>query len=227
MLESIFTSGVDQPLTIAKTLLSLGGALGIGFIISLIYIVTHKKEGYASSFPVTLIMLPAIIAIIILLIGDNIARAFGLAGAFSLIRFRSAASDPKDIAYVFFSLAIGLACGVGYVAYAAMFALILCLVMLILEKSSFAKPSNPGMLLKVTIPENLNYHALFDDIFDRYTDSWQLKRVKTSNFGSLFDIFYQIQFKAEYSPKDFLDELRCRNGNLDISLTVNDFENII
>jgi len=224
MLESIFTPAVTESLSIGKILLSVGASLAIGFIISLIYIATHKKGGYAPSFPVTLIMLPSIIAIIILLIGDNVARAFSLAGAFSLIRFRSAAGDPKDIAYVFFTLAVGLACGAGYVAYAALFAIILGGVMLLLEKINFARPKTPGMLLKITIPENLNYQALFDDIFDRYTDTWQMKRVKTSDFGTLFNMFYQIQLKDEGSQKVFLDELRCRNGNLDISLTVDDFE---
>jgi len=224
MFESLFSSGIAESLSIGKTLLVIGSALMLGLIISLIYIATHKKEGYAPSFPITLIMLPAIISIVILLIGDNVARAFSLAGAFSLIRFRSAASDPKDISYVFFTLAIGLACGMGYVGYAALFAAILCSVMLVLQKINFANPQNSSMLLKVTVPENLNYQALFDDILNQYTDSWDLKRVKTSDFGTLFNLIYRIQLKAACSQKDFLDELRCRNGNLDISITMSGFE---
>lgn len=224
MFDTLFASGIAESLSVGKTLLILGAALALGLFISLIYMATHKKEGYSRSFPVTLIMLPAIIAIIILMIGDNVARAFSLAGAFSLIRFRSAASDPKDIAYVFFSLAVGLTCGMGYIAYAALFALILCSVMLVLENLRFASPKNASMLLKITVPENLNYQDLFDDIFNRYTDAWHLQRVKSTDFGTLFNLVYRIHFKSDCQQKDFLDELRCRNGNLDISLTMNEYE---
>ncbi len=167
-------------------------------------------------------MLPAIISIIILLIGDNIARAFSLAGAFSLIRFRSAPGDPKDIAYVFFTLAVGLACSMGYIRYAGLFAVILGTVMLLLQKMKYASSQNTSMLLKVTVPENLNYEGLFDDILNKYTKSWEMNRVKTSDFGSLFNLFYRIEINKEYSQKTFLDELRCRNGNLDIALTMNE-----
>ena len=224
MLETIFSSGVGEALNIGKTLFIIISALVLGLAISRAYIATHNKEGYSSSFTVTLIMLPAIISIIILLIGDNIARAFSLAGAFSLIRFRSAPGDPKDIAYVFFTLAVGLACGMGYVGYAALFALILCSVMLLLENISYAIPKSTTMILKVTVPENLNYEGLFDDILNNYTNSWHLSRVKTSDFGSLFNLAYRIEFKKDCSQKTFLDELRCRNGNLDIRLTMHEFE---
>jgi hypothetical protein len=220
MLDTLLASSVSDTLSLTKTLLILASALGIGFIISQVYITTHKKEGYIPSFPVTLIMLPAIIAIIILLIGDNIARAFSLAGAFSLIRFRSAPGDPKDIAYVFFTLAVGLACGMGYVAYAALFAVILGLVMFIMYKIDYASLPHTEMVLKITVPENLNYQSLFDDILNKYTNGWRMRRVKTTDFGSLFNIDYRLEMKKDCSQKDFLDELRCRNGNLDISLTL-------
>ncbi len=227
MLEALLNSNVSETLSISKTLLILASALLLGLVISRAYIATHKEEGYSPSFTTTLIMLPAIISIIILMIGDNVARAFSLAGAFSLIRFRSAPGDPKDIAYVFFTLAVGLACGMGHIEYAALFAVILSAVMLVLHKISYARSKSTEMLLKITIPENLNYQALFDDIFSRYTDSWRIKTVKTSDFGSLFKLVYQIVLKKDCAQKEFLDELRCRNGNLDISLTVSDFEDKI
>ena len=224
MLDTLLASTVSDTLSITKTLYILISALVLGLVISRAYIWTHKEEGYASSLPVTLIMLPAIISIIILMIGDNVARAFSLAGAFSLIRFRSAPGDPKDIAYVFFSLAVGLACGLSHVGYGALFAVILCAVMIIINKTKYAASKNIGMQLKISVPENLNYQNLFDDILSRYTDSWHLTKVKTSDFGSLFNIVYRIQMKGGCSQKDFLDELRCRNGNLDISLTISEFE---
>ncbi len=220
MLESLFTTtGASETLTIGKILIVLASSLVLGLFISLVYIYTHKKEGYSPSFTITLIMLPAIISIIILMIGNNVARAFSLAGAFSLIRFRSAPGDPKDIAYVFFTLAVGLACGMGHVEYAALFAVVLCGAMLILSKINYARPRHTGMQLKITVPEDLDYQTLFDDIFRKFTSSWQLKRVKISDFGTLFNVVYFIEMKEGTSQKDFLDELRCRNGNLDISLS--------
>ncbi|MEN6463530.1 MAG: DUF4956 domain-containing protein [Syntrophomonas sp.] len=215
---------MGETLTISKTLLIVLAALVCGLAISQVYIFTHKKEAGSQSFTISLIMLPAIVAIIILLIGDNIARAFSLAGAFSLIRFRSAPGEPEDIAYIFFTLAVGLACGMGYIGYSGLFTIILGSVMLILYKSKYASSKCAAMLLKVSVPENLNYEGLLDDILDCYTNTWQMSRVKTSQFGTLFTLFYTIEFKKGCSQKTFLDELRCRNGNLDITLTRSDFD---
>ena len=218
MLDTIFSS-IAGELTPLNACLIIGSSLLLGLLISLTYLLTHQKEGYAH-FPVTLIMLPAIIAVIILLVGNNVARAFSLAGAFSLIRFRSAPSDPKDIAYVFFTLGVGLACGMGYLGYAVLFAVILCAMMAILQSVHFGQPKTARMTLKVTVPENLNFHGLFDDLLEQYTVSWTRKKVKTSDFGALFEVVYEIQMKEEAGQKDFLDAIRQRNGNLNISLTL-------
>lgn len=228
MLDSIFTSATaTETLTLSGMLAAVGTALILGLVISLVYLNTHKQEGYSTGFLITLIMLPAIIAIIILLIGNNIARAFSLAGAFSLVRFRSAPGDPKDIAYVFFTLAVGLACGMGYLAYGAIFALILCLVMIVLQVTGFGKTKTDAMQLKITIPENLNFQGLFDDILTKYADSWRMKQVRTTDFGTLFQVAYNITLKSGVNQKQFLDDLRCRNGNQNISLTLreNEFAN--
>ena len=219
MLDTIFSS-IAGELTPLNACLIIGSSLLLGLLISLTYLLTHQKEGYAHSFPVTLIMLPAIIAVIILLVGNNVARAFSLAGAFSLIRFRSAPSDPKYIAYVFFTLGVGLACGMGYLGYAVLFAVILCAMMAILQSVHFGQPKTARMTLKVTVPENLNFHGLFDDLLEQYTVSWTRKKVKTSDFGALFEVVYEIQMKEEAGQKDFLDAIRQRNGNLNISLTL-------
>ncbi|MEI8200805.1 MAG: DUF4956 domain-containing protein [Eubacteriales bacterium] len=224
MLDSLFYSTTEDTVTLPALVAAIGAALLLGLVISLVYMLTHRAEGYSGSFIVTLIMLPTIISVIILLIGSNVARAFSLAGAFSLIRYRSAPGDPKDIAYVFFALAVGLACGMGFIPYAAIFTAILCLVMVVLHFTNFAKPKASHMQLTVTVPENLNYQGLFDDVLDRYTDSWKLKRVKTSDFGTLFDVVYNIHMKSSADQKKFIDELRCRNGNLTISLTLKEYE---
>jgi hypothetical protein len=224
MLDTLFASAIGETLTLPGMLAGFGAALALGFFISLVYLKTHKTEGFSTSFIVTLIMLPAIIAVIIMLIGNNVARAFSLAGAFSLVRFRSAPGDPKDIAYVFFALGVGLACGLGFIAYAAIFAAVLCLAMIILTYTNFAQQKSTNMQLKITIPENLNFQGLFDDILNAYTDSWNLRRIKTSEFGTLFEVSYIIGLKPAANQKKFIDELRCRNGNLNISLTLKEFE---
>ena len=181
---------------------------------------TYKKGQYSQSFVLTIIMIPAIIAIIILLVGSNVARAFSLAGAFSIIRFRSAPGDPKDITYVFFAMAAGLACGVGLIAYAVLFAVILCAFMVVLSLLHFGKAKHSHRQLKITVPEDLNYKGAFDDILEKYTKSFTLSKVKTTSLGTLYELCYQIVMPDDVNEKEFLDLLRCRNGNLSIVLSL-------
>jgi uncharacterized membrane protein YhiD involved in acid resistance len=164
------------------------------------------------------------VAAIVFLIGNNVARAFSLAGAFSLIRFRSSAGAPKDIAYVLYALGVGLACGIGYLGYAAIFTAIMCLMMIALHFVKFAAPMSDAMQLKITVPEDLNYQGLFDDVLSKYSKSWSLKKVRISDFGTLFEVVYSLNMDPQTNQKKFIDELRCRNGNLNISLTVKEFE---
>lgn len=218
MLDTLFASAVVESLTFGTTILIVLSALILGLGISLAYTYIYRKEEYSKSFTLTLILLPAIIAMIILLIGNNVARAFSLAGAFSLIRFRSAPGDSKDIAFVFFSLGVGLACGMGYVGYAALFAVILCGVTLLLQKSGFGKKQAPPMRLKILMPEDMDYQSVFDDVLTEYTQSYRLARIKTTEFGSLFELSYDLTMKSSSDSKQFIDRLRCLNGNLSVSL---------
>ncbi len=220
MLDTLFSNTVAESLTFSSTLFVILSALALGLGISLVYIFTHKKEGYPKSFTITLIMLPAIIAMIILLVGNNVARAFSLAGAFSLIRFRSAPGDSKDIAYVFFTLGVGLACGMGYIGYAALFAAVLCSVMTVLTALDFGGKRFPPMRLKILIPEDMDYQGAFDDVLDEYTTDRRLSKVKTTEFGSLFEITYDITMKNMENSKRFIDQIRCRNGNLNVVLFI-------
>ncbi|MGM9530424.1 DUF4956 domain-containing protein [Intestinibacter sp.] len=219
MLESIITSTSGESFTFINAIIVLVTSIVLGLIISLSYMKTNNKDRFGSNFSVTLVMLPVIIAIIILLVGNNVARAFSLAGAFSIIRFRSAPGDPKDIAYIFFTLAVGLACGMGYIGYSILFTFVLCLVMLILEKVNFGINKEKTMELKIVVPEDLNFEGVFDSILDEYTNSYSVERVRTRDFGALFEITYLIKLKQDASSKELLDKLRCKNGNLNISLT--------
>lgn len=220
MLETIISTTNGESFTLINALIVILSAIILGIGISLSYMKTSKKTGYNSSFTITLVMLPVIIAIIILLVGNNIARAFSLAGAFSIIRFRSAPGEPKDIAYVFFTLAVGLTCGMGYIGYGVIFTAILCAVMIAIDLLNFGEPKNKNMQLKITVPEDLNYDGVFEDILNEYTNSWQIQKVKTRDFGALFELNYMINMKSNSTQKQFIDELRCRNGNLNITLTL-------
>lgn len=220
MLESIITSTTGESFTLTNTLIIITSSILLGIVISLAYLKTHKKDGYIPSFIISLIMLPTIISIIILLVGNNVARAFSLAGAFSIIRFRSTPGDTKDISYIFFTLAVGLASGMGYVGYAVIFTIILCTVMIILDNSlNFAMPKSKAMVLKITVPEDLNFEGVFDEILNTNTTSWNMVKVRTRDFGSLYELNYSIHLKNDVNQKKFIDSLRVRNGNLNISLT--------
>lgn len=181
---------------------------------------SNKSRGYSQNFSLTLIIVPTVIAIIVLLIGSNVARAFSLAGAFSMIKFRSAPGDPKDISYVLFTMAAGLACGVGAFGYAAIFTIFLCALMFVLNIVNFGGKKVDQKLLKVTIPESLDYEGVFDEIFEEYTVVHKVIKVKTTDLGSLFQISYLVTMNNEKSEKEFLDALRCRNGNLNITLSM-------
>ncbi len=180
MFDSIFSVlSTDASLTLLDLLIALGVALVLGLAVSQVYMKTHKTHMPTQSFALTLVILPAVITVIILLVGNNVARAFSLAGAFSIIRFRSAPGDPKDITYVLLCMAVGLATGMGFIAYAVIFAIALCLAMILLEAVRFGQPrGTTGKLLKITIPESLDYQNAFDSIMQKYTLSYTLRKVK-------------------------------------------------
>nr|WP_242981180.1 DUF4956 domain-containing protein [Ruminiclostridium sufflavum] len=200
---------------------ALISAFILGLIISFTYKKTHVKGQYSQNFSLTLVMIPCVIAIIIMMVGSNIARAFGLTGAFSIIRFRSNATDPKDISYVLFTMAAGLACGSGSYGYAAFFTILLCIIMFILSKVNFGAKDSTYKLLKIIIPEDLDYHGAFDEVFEKYTVNHDLKKVKTTDLGTLYELVYNVTIKNDMNEKSFMDELRCRNGNLNIILAMN------
>lgn len=223
-MDFLTASILSDTFTLPQILIILGCSVVLGFAISLLYIKTHKSSGYAPSFANTLVMLPLIIAVIIMLIGNNVARAFSLAGAFTIIRFRSAPADPKDITYIFFTLAVGLALGLGYIGYAVIFTLVLAAVIIVMDVFDYATPKCEHFILKVTVPENLNYRDLLTDILQEYSTSFRLKKVKTADFGALFEVVYYVELKKDVDQKEMIDKIRVRNGNLNIQLIFKEYE---
>lgn len=218
MFESIFTATTDGAISISSSVTGIGIGIILGLVIGFAYTFLCRKDGYGKNFILGLIILPAIVAAVILLVGSNVARAFSMAGAFALVRFRSAPGNAKDIAVVFFAMASGLACGLGYVTFACVFTAAILVVLFVLELGHFAEGGRRKKQLRITIPENLNYESVFDDILDKNTENSELKKVKTTNMGTMFELTYSIIMKKGASEKELIDAIRTRNGNLNITL---------
>lgn len=223
---------LDFPST-GQILTCILAAIVLGVLIGLVYMFTHRKTGYTQSYVITMPMLSGLVATIIVmmcLLADStlgITASISLTGAFSLVRFRSAPGDPRDIAYIFFAMVMGTVCGIGFVGYACLIFLILAAVLIIFNVSNFAAPKTQDMTLKVTIPENLNYNGLFDKVFEKYTTNFVLRRVKTTDFGTLFDLIYSIRVKTDADQKKFIDEIRALNGNLNVTLVLYKYDDQI
>ena len=210
MLNSIL--GIE--ITLSSFLICTGVSLLLGIGIAL---VAGYRSRSTQSLAVTLAILPAVVQAVIMLVNGSIGAGIAVAGAFSLVRFRSAPGTAREIAAIFLAMAIGLATGMGYVGLAALLFLILAGAMLALTVLRFGQKEDAGRILKITIPEDLDYDGLFDDLFERYTTAHTLEKVKTTNMGTLYELRYRITLRREPVPKVFLDELRCRNGNLNIT----------
>jgi uncharacterized membrane protein YhiD involved in acid resistance len=193
-------------------------SLVIGFIIAAMYM---YKSTYSKSFIVTLATLPAIVCVIIMMVNGNVGAGVAVAGAFSLVRFRSLPGTAKEIGVLFMAMGAGLVTGMGYIAYAFAFVIILGIVNIVYSHLDFGvkKQTALNKTLRVTIPEDLDYTDVFDDIFEKYTDKTELVNVKTTNMGSLFKLTYNVKFSEENTEKKFIDEIRCRNGNLEITIS--------
>ena len=218
LFNNILTN-VSADLGVGSAVMTMLVAVVFGGAIGFTYYKT-QEDYYQRSMAVTLLMLPVILSVIILFVGSNVARAFSLAGTLSIIRFRSAPGDPKDIGFIFFDIAAGLACGVGLFGYGAIFVALLCIIMILTEKFDLFEKKSVQKTLKITIPENLNYQGAFDEILKKYTKKYSLTAIKTTDLGSLFELNYNVIMLHDQDEQEFINELRCRNGNLNIILSV-------
>lgn len=210
MFKSILTG---QVISIQEAVLCMAVSLILGLIISIIYMYTGTCS---KSFAITLALLPVLVQIVIMMVNGNIGTGVAVMGAFGLIRFRSIPGSSKEILGVFFAMAIGLATGTGVIIYAVLCTVIIGLVFLVLSKTTFGETRMQERDLKISIPENLEYAGLFDDIFTTYTTKYCLESVKTTNLGSMFELRYKITMKSMADEKKMIDDIRVRNGNLTI-----------
>jgi len=223
MFETIFenaTSISTLSINISSVLFSIAVVLSLGIVISVAYIITTSRKDRSANFAMSMIILPTIVAVVILLIGGNLARAFSMAGIFTIVRFRSVPGDSKDISFVFLSMAVGLAVGLGYLTLAAVIAVIICIVIIVINKSGYGISKQREKRLRIIIPEDMNYQGAFDDLFAKYTIYCEMQKVKTTNMGTLFELSYDVIMKDNLSEKEFIDSIRCRNGNLNIQLGI-------
>lgn len=191
----------------------IAGILGVG--ISLTYMKTGKVS---KNFARTLIILPVLVCVVMTMVNGNLGTSVAIVGAFSLIRFRSLQGSSRDIAFIFFAMTAGLTCSMGYLIYAAAVTVLVCVILFVLQVVHYGEKRTEEKDLRITIPENLDYPHIFEEIFEEYTKEHKLIQVKTTNMGSLYELRYQTVLKEKEREKEFLDAVRCRNGNLTVIL---------
>lgn len=196
----------------------IAAAVALGFLISIIYILSERNKRYSPHFAFTLVILPAVVSAVIMLVGSDIAKAVSLGGVFALVRFRSVPGNSKDIVSVFYCMSVGLAAGMGYVIFAVILAVVIGILYLGLSLFGYGQKKGNIKELKITIPENLNFQGAFDDLFEEYSNGATLERIKTTNLGTMYELTYSVNMKENVNEKQFMDSIRCRNGNLNIIL---------
>ncbi len=209
----MLSSVINGVVTVPSFLICVLSALVLGLLTALVF---TARSYHTGSLTISLALLPPVVTVVIMLVNGNVGAGLAVAGTFALVRFRSVPGTAREITGLFLSVSLGLACGMGYVGLAALFFVIMGATVLILGRLRFGESSPACRQLKITIPENLDYEGLFDDLFQQYTLSHELVRVKTTNMGTLYELCYEVRLKDAGISKAFLDEIRCRNGNLTV-----------
>lgn len=216
MFSSVFDS-TTETLSTSTVLLCTGVSVLFGLLTAVCYRFAAKR--YTKNFVVTLAFLPVLVQSVIMMVNGSLGAGVAVLGTFSLVRFRSAPGTAQEIAAVFGVMAIGIAAGMGQLVFAALLTAVVCILLLVLNKTPFGEQSSQERTLKLVIPETLNYTEVFDDLFAEYTKKAELESVKTTNMGSLYELRYTVKLQNHVHEKDFIDALRCRNGNLNIQLS--------
>ncbi len=218
LFQGLFDSDLTSVISVGDFLLCLGLSLILGLLMAFVYMVNTR---YTKSFVVTLALLPAVVCVIIMLVNGNVGTGVAVAGAFSLVRFRSVPGTAKEICTLFLAMGAGLTAGMGYLGFAVLFTVIMCGVFLIYNWLDFgtSKKGAAYKILTVTIPEDLDYTGVFNDIFEKYFKEYELACVKTTNMGSMFRLTYYVTLRDLTKEKEMIDQIRCRNGNLEITVS--------
>ena len=218
LFKGIFDGELSSVISVSDFMLCLGFSLVLGLIMAFAYM---YRTRYTKSFVVTLALLPAVVCVVIMLVNGNVGTGVAVAGAFSLVRFRSAPGTAKEICTLFLAMGAGLIAGMGYLGFAVLFTVVMCAVFVLYNRLDFGSKKNVATYktFTITIPEDLDYSSIFDDIFSEYTSAYDLARVKTTNMGSMFRLTYNVTLRNPAQEKEMIDKLRCRNGNLEITVS--------
>ena len=222
MFENLFKGLFDTDLTtvisVTDFLLCLGASLVIGILMAFAYM---YRTRYTKSFVVTLALLPAVVCVVIMMVNGNVGTGVAVAGAFSLVRFRSVPGTAKEICTLFLAMGAGLIAGMGYLGFALLFTAVMCIMFVLYNRLDFGTKKNAATFktFTITIPEDLDYSGIFDDIFSEFTTSHDLVRVKSTNMGSMFKLTYNVMLRDVTREKEMIDKIRCRNGNLEIAVS--------
>ena len=218
LFRGLFDTDMTSVITVTDFLLCVGVALVIGVILAACY---AFRSRYTKSFLMTLALLPAVVCVVIMMVNGNVGAGVAVAGAFSLVRFRSVPGTAREIAMLFLAMGAGLICGMGYLGYGVLFTLVMCAVSTVYSCLDLGIKKNTALCktLNITIPEDLDYSSVFSDILAEYAAAHELIRVKTTNMGSLYRLTYNITLRDAAREKEMIDALRCRNGNLEISVS--------
>lgn len=214
-MNTFILSHTDMLGSLPNAAAALGISLLCGIIAAVVYrIGTDRPSKYMM---ISTMIVPAIVQVVIMMVNGSIGAGIAAAGAFSLVRFRSLPGSSRDISMLFFAMASGLICGMGYMGYALAFSIVLAVVIIAAEKLLPVRSRAEMRQLKIVIPEDMDYSGVFDDIFSEYTSSCKLETVRTIRMGTMYELIYIIGFKKGISQKEMLDKIRCRNGNLTVS----------
>ena len=218
LFKGVFDSDITAVISVTDFLLCLAVALVSGLLMALAYM---YRTRYTKSFVVTLALLPAVVCVVIMMVNGNVGTGVAVAGAFSLVRFRSVPGTAKEICTLFLAMGAGLIAGMGYLGFSLLFAGIMCLVFVLYNRLDFGAKKNSAIFktLTITIPEDLDYSGVFDDVFAEFTRSYDLVRVKSTNMGSMFKLTYNVMLRDATREKEMIDSIRCRNGNPEISVS--------
>ena len=212
----VFDTSTTTVVAVDKFVICILASLAIGLIIAFSYKIKNRST---KNFITTLALIPAMVCVIIMMVNGNVGTGVAVAGAFSLVRFRSMAGSAAEIGSIFLAMGSGLLLGMGYIGFALLFVVIICAAQLLYLQLGVGNTSVAEKTLRITIPEDLDYTGVFDDIFEKYAKGVQLLNVKTTDMGSMFRMTYNLKLKDIKKEKEFVDELRCRNGNMEIFLS--------
>lgn len=212
MFNSIITSGV---LTISSVFICILVSVILGVMIAFVHM---KTSQYTKNFVITLSILPLLVSVVMMMVNGNLGTSVAILGAFSLIRFRSLPGNSREIASVFWAMAIGLSIGMGQIYFAMLITVVISILLLVFYRTKFGEDKTSMQILSIAVPEDLDFDHAFDEVFKQYLAHYELIKVETTNLGSLFELKYNVSLKDNVKEQAFINDIRVRNGNLKINL---------